>query len=496
MLWVICLLMWILVSEIVSDEVKTGSKRGRYVDEGEPVLRLRRSRCVSVEDVEAAVGQGLTGPGGLRNSTSSMALANTDPARALWSSNDDTALVEDLADALTGEQSDAAELVPRSLRVGDEIEGRDAARRTHAGKVVEDETLGRCKVLLEGRGSARTVDVQSLVLVREGVEVAPVSLRFPRRQLRTHGMRWNPELERMAVLGRLRVQDPEMQLSPRRDLARLDESESADDYRRLLGLISAAGWDVVSLPLLTWAWFRACVMSHAERCTVAFFDTLFGPCTGEGDPHFQDREYPRCVREGGDAELIQDFRMLVAWYVKITLRSTVFLVEWFRETKGLGVRAVGNVRYDAMRMALPGFLERVPRYAFFLLENGGHTSIFRTGGEYFVLFGPLCLVNNWTPTSVVLGAPSMSTDVLTCAEAGHVVRDSGGEHKVLRLKADPVSKSEERSRRHVFEAGREVLMDYGSGIQSTDEDFLKRVLAEFEAGGAAEEAGGDDADEV
>lgn len=234
-------------------------------------------------------------------------------------------------------------------------------------------------------------------------------------------------------------------------------------------------------------------MSHTERCTVAFYETLFEPWTEEGDPHFQDREFPRCVREGGDADLIQDFRMLVAWYVNITLRSAVFSVEWFRESKGLGVRAVGSVRYDAMRMALPGFLERVPRHVFFLLESGGHTSIFRTGGEYFILFGPLCLVNNWSPTSVVLGAPSLSTDVLTCAEDGHVVRDSGGEHKVVRLKADPVTRGGERSRRYVFEAGKEVLMDYGSGIQSTDEGFLRRVLEEFVAGGAAggEGAGGE-----
>ena len=57
------------------------------------------------------------------------------------------------------------------------------------------------------------------------------------------------------------------------------------------------------------------------------------------------------------------------------------------------------------------------------------------------------------------------------------------ENTELRLKAEPVSRSEERSRRYVFEAGREVLMDYGTGIQSTDEDFLRRVLEEFEAGG-------------
>ena len=290
----------------------------------------------------------------------------------------------------------------------------------------------------------------------------------------------------MAVLGRLRVDDPEMQLMPRRDLEKLDESEPADDYRRMLGLVSVAGWDVVSLPLLTWAWFRTCVMSHAERCTGGFFDTLFGPYTGEGDPHFQDCEFPLCVREGGDDDLIRDFRMLVAWYVKVTLRSAVFRVDWFHDNKGLGVRAVGNVKYDVMRAALPGFLERVPRHIFFLLESGGHTSIFRTGGEYFVLFGPLCLVNNWTPTSVVLGAPSVCTDVLTCAEGGCVVRDSGGEHRLLRLKAEPVSRSEEGSRRYVFEAGREVLMDYGSGIQSTDPDYVRRVLEEFEVGGALE----------
>jgi hypothetical protein len=178
--------------------------------------------------------------------------------------------------------------------------------------------------------------------------------------------------------------------------------------------------------------------------------------------------------------------MLVAWYVKVTLRSAVFRVDWFHDNKGLGVRAVGNVKYDVMRAALPGFLERVPRHIFFLLESGGHTSIFRTGGEYFVLFGPLCLVNNWTPTSVVLGAPSVCTDVLTCAEGGCVVRDSGGEHRLLRLKAEPVSRSEEGSRRYVFEAGREVLMDYGSGIQSTDPDYVRRVLEEFEVGGALE----------
>jgi hypothetical protein len=63
---------------------------------------------------------------------------------------------------------------------------------------------------------------------------------------------------------------------------------------------------------------------------------------------------------------------------------------------------------------------------------------------------------------------------------------------MLRLKAEPVSSSEERSHRYVFEAGREVLMDYGSGIQSTDPDYVRRVLEEFEVGGALEVDGAGD----
>ena len=117
-----------------------------------------------------------------------------------------------------------------------------------------------------------------------------------------------------------------------------------------------------------------------------FWTRFLEPYTRGGGTYIHDR-VPRCVRSGGDAELIHVFRMLVAWYVEITLRGTVFSVEWFRESTGLGVRAVGNVRYEAMRMVLPDFLERVPHHVFFPLEGGGHASIFRTGGEYLILFG-------------------------------------------------------------------------------------------------------------
>ena len=104
------------------------------------------------------------------------------------------------------------------------------------------------------------------------------------------------------------------------------------------------------------------------------------------------------------------------------------------------------------------------------------------GWDYFVLFGPLCLVNHFTPTSVMLGAPpTMSTNVLVCAEEG--VRDSTGEH---RFKGASVCRDERRARNYVFEAGREVLMDYGSGIQSTSLEVIRHALETFEASFATE----------
>ena len=57
----------------------------------------------------------------------------------------------------------------------------------------------------------------------------------------------------------------------------------------------------------------------------------------------------------------------------------------------------------------------------------------------------LCLVNYFTPTSVMLGAPTMSTDILVCAEEGKVVRDSTGEHRVLRFKGAPVCTDERKN---------------------------------------------------
>ena len=52
--------------------------------------------------------------------------------------------------------------------------------------------------------------------------------------------------------------------------------------------------------------------------------------------------------------------------------------------------------------------------------------VHKTAWDYFDLFGPLCLGNHFIPTSVMLGAPTMSTDILVCAEEGNVVRDSTG----------------------------------------------------------------------
>ena len=119
-------------------------------------MRLRRRRYLSVEDVEAAVSQVLTEPDGLGGSTSSDAIAVDDRGQVLWSSRDDASMVEDLDGTLAGEKGGTGEFVRRLFQVGDEIEWRDKARKLHAGKVVEDELLGRCKVLLEGRGSARS----------------------------------------------------------------------------------------------------------------------------------------------------------------------------------------------------------------------------------------------------------------------------------------------------------------------------------------------------
>ena len=61
-----------------------------------------------------------------------------------------------------------------------------------------------------------------------------------------------------------------------------------------------------------------------------------------GNPHFYDREFPLLGTRKGT-------RILFA-----------ILECWFRERKGFRIRAVGNVRYDAVRVALPGFLERMP----------------------------------------------------------------------------------------------------------------------------------------
>jgi hypothetical protein len=194
-----------------------------------------------------------------------------------------------------------------------------------------------------------------------------------------------------------------------------------------------------------------------------------------------------CVREGEDEDLIHDFRLLISLYWDLTLRRELFSVDWFREDKGLGIRALKNVRYDDMRDALPGFLERVPRHVFFLLDSGGHTSIYNTGRDYFVLFGPLCLVNHFSPTAVVLGGPTMSTDLLVCAEEGKIVRDSTGEHRILKFKSGPVCEDERRARNYTFEAGREVLVDYGQGMQSIAIETVRHALDTFEASFAVEE---------
>ena len=71
--------------------------------------------------------------------------------------------------------------------------------------------------------------------------------------------------------------------------------------------------------------------------------------------------------------------------------------------------------------------------------------VHKTARDYFVLFGPLCLVNHFTPTAVMLGTPTMSTDILVCAEEGKVVRDSTGEHRVLRFKGAPVCTDERKN---------------------------------------------------
>jgi hypothetical protein len=84
-------------------------------------------------------------------------------------------MAEDFAGTLAEEQEGTSGCMRRMFQVGDEVEWRDKARRFHAGKVVEDELLGRCKVLLEGRGSARSVGVTSLLFVRDRAEVSSLS---------------------------------------------------------------------------------------------------------------------------------------------------------------------------------------------------------------------------------------------------------------------------------------------------------------------------------
>jgi hypothetical protein len=67
------------------------------------------------------------------------------------------------------------------------------------------------------------------------------------------------------------------------------------------------------------------------------------------------------------------------------------------------------------------------------------------------------------------------------------VRDSTGEHRILKFKSGAVCADERRARNYTFEAGREVLVDYGPGIASIDIEVIRHALDTFEASFAIEE---------
>jgi hypothetical protein len=180
--------------------------------------------------------------------------------------------------------------------------------------------------------------------------------------------------------------------------------------------------------------------------------------TGD-DPRVSDEEVPECA---DTIQKVSEFRMLVSWYWRLVLEQTAYCLEIRADRVGFGVVATENVRFEHMREILPGFLEVVPDWLHRELVKGDYTSLFACWSRRYILFGPLCLLNHDSSQDVSYGTVNHRIDLLECARGSALLRNTMGEHVVLRLKALPKNAAERVGLTRVFGRGREVLVDYGS----------------------------------
>lgn len=155
------------------------------------------------------------------------------------------------------------------------------------------------------------------------------------------------------------------------------------------------------------------------------------------------RSGPKSVRKS-DEYIRQVIKVWWSYYEKLCLSSVVEVKN--TKGRGLGVFVRQQATLEEVRQVLTGLIAWMDSDEFTKLKDGKYPSLFCSGGDDYILFGPLSLVNHECGSLLRFTRP---------------LKESNEEFPVITIKT--------LSGRKTFRKGEEILVDYFGG---SEPDFI------------------------